>query len=221
MIAEVGIDTELAALESANLHYLIPSFLFDYFKIELNDRILKDIINEFDHLLHSTDTNNSFKIMSLNEKSSKNVLNDSNESVSSALFLLNKYSKAFILEIGTRLVEIFEKYNSNLMSVFEVIERENRKLTGLVKTSIISRSQLISFQRSILVQKLSSKHYDLLNLLFRHAFDYYNVTNKVGNDDDDDDDESGNEDDEEDQMDNDSSSSNNLISKFHELNKIL
>lgn len=61
------IELELEALVSANLTHLAPTYLFNYFKEELNDKILINLVNDLDNVIQTIDTNNSFKILSLND----------------------------------------------------------------------------------------------------------------------------------------------------------
>ena len=62
-----SIELELEALNAASLAHLTPSYLFNYFKEELNDKLLVNLVNDLDNLIQTIDTNNSFKILSLND----------------------------------------------------------------------------------------------------------------------------------------------------------
>ena len=72
-----SIELELEALNSANLAHLTPSYLFNYFKEELNDRLLINLVNDLDNVIHTIDTNNSFKILSLNDNNKGQDAHDS------------------------------------------------------------------------------------------------------------------------------------------------
>ncbi len=117
------IELELQQIASANLYHLIPSYLFDYFKDELNDRILVNLINDLDSLIQTIETNNSFKILSLNENTdnendNRDRVANSNEqppssSLNSEVVLLNS-CKSLLSDISIRLNEIFTKYSSEI-----------------------------------------------------------------------------------------------------------
>lgn len=70
------IELELEALNSANLAHLTPSYLFNHFKEELNDRLLINLVNDLDNVIHTIDTNNSFKILSLNDNTKSTEAQD-------------------------------------------------------------------------------------------------------------------------------------------------
>ena len=246
------IESELAAMTETNLGHLIPSHLFSNFKIELNDRILTNLIGELDHLLQTSDANSSFKILTLNDKSEQSGKRSYNEgpndndaqndttisSLSSSCFI-NKNSKSFLVEMASRLLEIFTSYHNSLVSVFELFEAERQKSASLFDRNnnkaerLASKEELILYQRAILVQKLSRRHYSLLNLLFRHAFDFYNKENNIQEGDE----ENESDEDETDGPNPNESSVNmmdmsddqskslskkpNLIQKFHDINRIL
>lgn len=91
-------------------------------------------------------------------------------------------------EISNKLNEIFTKYNmeiKHLLSLFETqqlkqvtslkvgLQQQQQQRSQIKLVTFASRQELLEYQRAILVQKLSTKHYDLLNLLFRNVFDFY------------------------------------------------
>lgn len=81
-------------------------------------------------------------------------------------------------EISSKLNEIFTKYNSEIKHLINLFEKQQLKQNSSLKESqsrynFANRKDLLDYQRAILVQKLSTKHYDLLNLLFRNVFDHH------------------------------------------------
>ncbi len=192
-----SIELELNALHAAKLSYLAPSHLFNYFKEELNDKILINLVNELDNLIETIDTNNSFKILSLNDDNQENTIDSSqNSSLSSSLSERTINScKLLLAEISNKLSDIFGKYNKDIKNLLDLFDRqqqmqindiiENSKSSSSISSSsssslisFASRQDLLAYQRAILVQKLSTKHYDLLNLLFRNVFDFYQKFNQ-------------------------------------------
>jgi hypothetical protein len=182
-----SIELELHHLNSSNLSHLIPSYLFDYFKDELNDRILANLINELDSLIQTIEANNSFKILTLNDdtNSKLNLAAGSynpDSSVSSSISETVLTScKSLLSDISNRLNEIFSKYSCDINLIIDLFEKQQHQQQNAhigihFKPSLIkysSRQDLVIYQRAILVQKLSTKHYDLFNLVFRNVFDYY------------------------------------------------
>lgn len=183
-----SIELELEALDSANLSHLAPGHLFNYFKEELNDKILINLVNDLDNVIHTIDTNNSFKILSLNDNHKSQEAHEAftcgtssqNSSLSSSLSETTLDSCKLILgEISSKLNEIFTKYYTEIKYLINLFEKQQLKQESKLKTesnspySFADRKELLDYQRAILVQKLSTKHYDLLNLLFRNVFDYY------------------------------------------------
>ena len=66
------------------------------------------------------------------------------------------------------LIQLFEKHQQkNLTTNLKPVPTPTQRLV------FATRQELLEYQRAILVQKLSTKHYDLLNLLFRNVFDFY------------------------------------------------
>jgi hypothetical protein len=174
------IELELQQIASANLYHLIPSYLFDYFKDELNDRILVNLINDLDSLIQTIETNNSFKILSLNENTDNEndnrdrvLTNEEPSSLNSEVILLNS-CKSLLSDISIRLNEIFTKYSSEINLIIDLFERQQYQQKRFnSKIYFSSRNDLVVYQRAILVQHLSTKHYELFNLVFRNVFDYY------------------------------------------------
>lgn len=81
-----SIELELEALYSTNLSYLTPSYLLNHFKEELNDKLLVNLVSDLDNLIQTIDTNNSFKILSLNDETeTTNTGHSQNSSLSSSL----------------------------------------------------------------------------------------------------------------------------------------
>ena len=69
------------------------------------------------------------------------------------------------------LVSLFETQQMKQMTSMNKCQHQQRPLSKQVVFA--TRQDLLEYQRAILVQKLSTKHYDLLNLLFRNVFDFY------------------------------------------------
>ena len=174
------IELELQQIASANLYHLIPSYLFDYFKDELNDRILVNLISDLDSLIQTIETNNSFKILSLNENTDNEndnrdrvLTNEEPSSLNSEVILLNS-CKSLLSDISIRLNEIFTKYSSEINLIIDLFERQQYQQKRFnSKIYFSSRNDLVVYQRAILVQHLNTKHYELFNLVFRNVFDYY------------------------------------------------
>ena len=179
-----SIELELEALNAVGLCQLAPSHLLNYFKEELTDRILASLVSDMDNLIQTIDANNSFKILSLNDHNNcatdNNNLNDShNSSLSSSLSETTLNScKSLLADISNKLNQIFAKYNGELSQLIELFERQPKP------QMFASRQELLEYQRAILVQRLSTKHYDLLSLLFRNVFDYYQKSNQQVDEDD-------------------------------------
>jgi hypothetical protein len=174
------IQQELDILETSSLSHLIPSHLFSYFKIELNDRILPSLILDLDNLLKTIDANNIFKQLSINDDQLNNTgtnLNDSSASCNSSNVSEGNLtsSKSSIIEISSRLIEILSKFSNEIFAYVDIFEKQQLKYT---KIQFMNEQELLVYQRAILVQKLTNKHYDLFNLLFRNVFDFYHKFNK-------------------------------------------
>jgi len=177
-----SIELELEALDSAHLSHLSPNHLINFFKEQLNDHLLINLVNDLDNLIHTIDTNNSFKILSLNDRDTS-VTDSQNSSLSSSLSEDTLTScKSLLAEISNKLCEIFRRYNSEINHIIGLFERQQAKHSRPSNTScsrnttpilFANRKDILEYQRAILVQKLSTKHYDLLNLLFRNVFDFY------------------------------------------------
>jgi hypothetical protein len=161
-----SIESELIKLEQANFSHLIPAHLLSYIKNDINDRILPNLIADLDNLLQTIDADNFFKILSFKEISA-----DLDASCSLSRSSANCDGlKSSLIEISARLAEILGQYSHELNEYVALFDRlkssHGEKLLGSS-----SRQELLLLQRAILVQKLSSKHYDLLGLLFRNVFD--------------------------------------------------
>lgn len=181
------IQQELNILETSSLSHLIPSHLFSYFKIELNDRILPSLILDLDNLLKTIDANNIFKQLSINDDQLNNTsvnLNDSSASCNSSNVSDGNLtsSKSSLIQISTRLIEILSKYSHEIFAYVDLFEKQQLRYA---KIAFMDKNELLVYQRAILVQKLTNKHYDLFNLLFRNVFDFYHKYNKHNESNDD------------------------------------
>lgn len=153
------LEFELKQLESANFLHLIPSFLLNNFKDDLNDRVLVNLISDLDVLIESIHTNNSLKEL---------TLNDSNHQGNDSTISNDLEHDQFLIEISTRLFDIFNKYFIELKKHLNRIEQLNLKFS-----KSINLDDLTSYQRSILTEKLNHSHYELLVFLFKKVFDFY------------------------------------------------
>lgn len=171
-----SIELELEHLTSANLYHLIPSYLFDYFRDELNDKLLANLINDLDSLIQTIEANNSFKILTLNDDANNiNLAANHDTSISSSISetVLNS-CKSLLSDISDRLNEIFSRYSNEINQIINLFEHQQMQQKRYnSKITFSSRNDLVIYQRAILVQKLNTKHYDLFNLVFRNVFDYY------------------------------------------------
>lgn len=175
-----SIQFELQQLSSANLNHLIPAYLLEFFKDELNDRILVSLISDLDSLIQTIEANNSFKILSINDHVINNanlVSNATNNDISISSSLSDTVltsCKSLLADISNRLNEIFSKYSHELGQIIYLFEKQHQEQKRLnLRVQFSSRNELIVYQRAILVQKLQTKHYALFNLVFRNVFDYY------------------------------------------------
>jgi hypothetical protein len=211
------------------------------FKQDLNDRILPTLLNEFDHLIQTIDANNSFKILSLcekNEKTSRESAsgsligadepNQTSSSISSHLSenMLNN-CKALAIEISTRICDIFTRYDQDLSNYFFLFEQQQAALSKQnANIRLMSRSELLIYQRAIFIQKLNTKYFEMMNLLFQSVFDFYQKLFHKEQDGDDEDNESQEQDENEETKvdqgeDADDLNRHILIEKFHRINRIL
>lgn len=158
------LEFELKQLESANLLRLIPTFLLNNFKDDLNDRILINLVSDLDVLIESIDTNNSLKVL---------TLNDSNHRSNDSTLSNDQDHEQFLIEISTRLFDIFNKYFIELSKHLKRIEQLNSKCP-----KSINLNDLIGYQRSILTEKLHHPHYELLVFLFKKVFDHYQTVSQ-------------------------------------------
>lgn len=233
---------ELNCLNSANLLEIIPNHLYNVFKQDLNDRILPTLLNEFDHLIQTIDANNSFKILSLCEKNEKTTRresasgsvicadepNQTSSSISSHLSenMLNN-CKTLAIEISTRICDIFTRYDQDLSNYFYLFEQQQVLLSKQnANIRLMTRNELLIYQRAIFIQKLNTKYFEMMNLLFQSVFDFYQkLFHKEQDDDDEDNETQDQEEDEETKVDQgedvDDLHRHILIEKFHRINRIL
>ncbi|CAF1047219.1 unnamed protein product [Brachionus calyciflorus] len=163
---------------------------------DLTDRILQNLTQDLDILIESISASNSLKTLSLNDNHRSN-LDDSNQSQTDTEF------NQLLIDVTNRLNDIFEKYFIELKKHFERIEQFNKKFPNSNNLD-----DLIDYQRSILIEKLTDKHYDLLVFLFKSLFDYYHKINE--------------EEDEQNEINLDNlRSEHDLINKFLNINQIL
>lgn len=71
------------------------------------------------------------------------------------------------------LVSLFETQQLKQVTSLKVGLQQQQQRSQIKLVTFATRHELLEYQRAILVQKLSTKHYDLLNLLFRNVFDFY------------------------------------------------
>ena len=235
------LEQELNVLNSAHLYSLVPSFLYDSFKDELNDRILVNLIYGLDHIIQSVDANNSLMILSLDDddessnsrsssennstKSNKRKMTDLSYSfLAETVFSSQSQFQSFLIDISTRLVQLFTTYSREVNNYLELFERQERLIAQQTCASsvgvataaaaankgfkIMSRQELLIYQRATVVQKLKSRHYNLLNLLFRSVFDFYQKRSDSAAAADDEDNETD-------------ENAETLIQRFHTINKIV
>ena len=160
------IELELEELENAGLLSLIPEYLMDYFKDELNERLVPGVVGDLDSLIETIDANNSFRVLTLNENA-KETNDLSSSSSDSVLGSCN----TFLIEISARLHNIFAKYSHELRLILILFDSYIDRFRD--KGELPSRSQLLTRQKAVLVQSLSTKHFDLFETLFRNVFDFY------------------------------------------------
>lgn len=223
-MVQASIDDELTLIESSpSLHPLIPQYLLDYFKKDYNESVLKTLLNELDHLIESVDTNNSFRILSINDdttlhNTTTTAANTSSLSSSqnNSSLILNNTCKTLLLDIVSRLLSIFQAYARQLtahLTRFDAYTVKYNDINGR-KITFATASEILLYQRAILVDRLSARHYNLLNLMFKNVFDNYQRLEDEGErEEEDEDDEKRNEDENE--------RDEALIEKFHQINKIL
>jgi hypothetical protein len=211
------------------------------FKQDLNDRILPTLLNEFDHLIQTIDANNSFKILSLCEKNEKtsresgsgyvigpDESNQTSSSISSHLSenMLNN-CKTLAIEISTRICDIFTRYDQDLSNYFFLFEQQQGFLSKQnANIKLMTRSELLIYQRAIFIQKLNTKYFEMMNLLFQSVFDFYQKLFHKEQDDDDTDNEAREHEQYEETKveqgeDVDDLHRHILIEKFHQINRIL
>jgi hypothetical protein len=200
-----SVEYEIDALKEANLINLIPTYVYDYFKDDFNERILPQCINSLDNLLQTIDASNSFLILSLNNNNNNNntnCINNNNKSLNPNQELNKSLS---FLEIAARLENVFSKYEIELIYYIDLFARmdlliqSNDNNAADNSNRITTKSHLITFQRAILVKTLANRHFDLFNSLFRHIFELYQKLNKPIESDDEEEDEEEEDEDEDDQ----------------------
>lgn len=174
------IDLELAELESVNLISFIPSFLLNYFKDDFNERLVQTLVNDLDHLIESIYANNSLKVLSLNDEQliTDESLNQSASSNTTDNFNLSSATKSIGTEISARMLEIFSKYEQEICAHLARFDRLNKKYSTKPCVVFTDRQEIFVYQRAILMEKLTNKHFDLLNLVFKSVFDMYHKLNQ-------------------------------------------
>jgi hypothetical protein len=221
----MSISVELASLHSAGLARLVPAYLYEHYKEDLNERLLVNLIGDLDHLIETIRASNSFQVLTLNEsKRQKKTHGDISSSSSSS-------SKSLLSEISERLCNLFERYNGELNSKINLFGEQAALVGGGGGGGGVvfpDRAELLMYQRAILLKRLTGKHYELLVVFYRSVFDYFQKLNKQDGDDNDDD----NDDDDDEQYEANMKSGSlscehyddvgtTLIGKFHKLNRIL
>lgn len=225
-MTENSIDQELECLENANLIQYLPGYLFTYFKDDFSQNILPSLIRNLDQLIQSVQANNSFKILSLNDhnesvdtRRSAPATNDCSLSSSLSDTTMNA-CKSLLVDISGRLYEIFLRYHDEFyrhVTRFQSYETKYQKEFESMSQQSNSIGDLIVYQKSILTEKFSSRHYNLLNVLFRNVFDWFQKINNTAE----------GEEPLEDDNDHNNSTLNNsnnnslLIDSFHKINRVL
>ena len=159
-----SVELELQTLAEVGLWHLAPSHLLGYFKDELNDRLVPFMVSELDSVIKAIEANKSLQILSLNESKPKSE----NE------FLSN--CQSLMVELSGCLFELFTKYSRELNGMLNLFEKQQEKSSSDGKGQFASRSELLLFQKAVLVQSLSNQHFDLFDTLFRNVFDFYQKT---------------------------------------------
>lgn len=214
------IDEELILLEQANLDHVMAEYLFEHFKNDFNQRILKNLIQELDRLVESLDASNSFRILSISEQRNQrsdaaaNTSNSLSSSMCDQMFA-HASSKSLLNELAAHLMALFQEYNKNIFQHLTRFEHYSTrdKNAKTANPKFATKSELLIYQRSILIDKLSSTHYKLFNILFKNVFDtYQQMENNSDENDNDESTEHANEN---------LFRKNPLIENFHGINKIL
>jgi hypothetical protein len=225
-MTESSVDFEIKSLEEANFCQYIPLYLIDSFKDDYNENILQNLIKNLDHLIQSIQANNSFKILTLSDtNSNEDCYNKTDYSINSSLSdsTLNT-CKSLLIETSNRILEIFTKYHDEIYANIHRFEFYIKKFNQYFEDNLNTarfrtKEDLLLFQRAILVERLSSKHYNLLNIVYRNVFDFYQ---KINLSEDDQDEELQEEDESEHQIESKSRINRDfLIERFHKINKIL
>lgn len=104
--------------------------------------------------------------------------------------------------------EIFKKYFESIKRFLNLIDSQSKASSQFYNQllNLPTYEEISSYQRAILTQNLTPKHYDLLSIIFRTIFDIHNSVNNQQKDD---------------FEDSNSSFSNHLTDKFHSINKYL
>jgi hypothetical protein len=172
------IEYELNILNSADLADMIPSYLNEKFKDDLNERIIPKLVIGLDHIIESINTNSHFKIKSTQETNYDANIN--NKHSFSNLNIFQK-DKSVLTDISTFLCEIICDYNNEILNYIKLFQEQDflcLKTSNLKKSNgLMSSQSLIEFQRAIVIQKLKTKHYKLLHLIFQSVFDIYRKMN--------------------------------------------
>lgn len=159
--SSVSLVSEISLLKSRNLFYLIPNYLYTYFKDEFNDRILVNLIEKLTELSQNENIHKNIFSISV-------ILNDS----------VQKYYNC-ISEILT-FIEHERKYFTEV-SQQQQIPLEQQSLFQQIQSNLPTNEQISFYQRSILIQNFNAKFYGIFSALFQKVFDVYHVANNQSN----------------------------------------
>lgn len=208
---QCSVIDELKLIESvSSLHSLIPQFLFDYFKRDFNQNILKNLIDQLDNLIESVDANNSFRVLTLNDDTinrsgtNANNLSTVSSSQSHSSSLLINASKSILLDIAIRVDAFFQSYAGQINEHISLLQLESAKF---IKLKFTEPTEILVYQRAILVERFTPRHYNLFNLLFKNVFDIYQRMSSPNEYFGDNESESAYE--------------NSILEHFHQINRIL
>jgi hypothetical protein len=130
------LESEINLLKSKNLISFIPNHLYNYFKIDYNERILNELLNDINRIIDQEDLS--------------------------------------VIEISTEVLYSFQNYHKSIKSILNVFENQ-KNVNNII--NLPTNEELFLYQRSILTQFFSTKHYNLINLLFQKVFDIYHAAN--------------------------------------------
>lgn len=153
--------SEISLLKSRNLYYLIPNYLYTYFKDEFNDRILVNLIDRLTEL-------------SNNENLIPNIFNVS--------LLLNESLQGYFSSIN----EILTYIEQERKCITEIAQQQHmsldqQSLFQQIQSNLPTNEQISFYQRSILIQNFNAKFYNIFSSLFQKVFDIYHAANNQSN----------------------------------------